>query len=242
MQEAILIVKGLEPLSLSLATLLIKDHLRPSIHIDNLNFLEEHKNLLPYAKKFDILNDPVSNFHVPQEDVKYIFIAIGTFLEKIFIDVTDDEIEKIYAINFLNPIRLLRKFYQDYHKPTHLVVIGSCSAWRMQKNQTIYTAIRSAQATFTRNLAPELVRDKPGSKITLVNLGGIKTPEMNGKLFGEDNQFMDHHIVAQMILKKIKEQKEVYQETQIMRKKPIILGSPPLNIDGPSVPEIYHEK
>lgn len=240
MEKSIIITKGLEQLALSLALQVIKNNILVDILAEDSAFVEPFNSGLISFKKFDISNKiDIDQLVIPSENIKYIFIVIGVFLEKDLIDVKDDEIQQLYDLHFLNPIRLLRKFYNYYNKSTHLVIIGSCSAWRIQKKQTIYTAIRSAQTTFTRNLAPEIATQIPGSKMSLINLAGIKTPEMYGKVFGEDADFMHPDKVAELVIEIITQQQSIFNETQIMRKKPVIPGSNPIIIHGPCIPEIY---
>src|SRR3990167_4461041 len=242
MNKALIVVKGLEPLACAIAALMVKSDIAPTLLIDNINQAGELIEPFASVKKFDISNEnDIEKFDFQGQGVAFVFIVVGVFLEKQLLDVNDDEIKIIYDAHFLNPIRFLRKLYQENKKPCHLVIVGSCSAWRLQNYQSIYTSIRAAQATFARNLTSELAEDIPGSKVSLLNLAGIKTPELTGKTFGSDDQFMDPEIVAETVLKQVLNQKTVYSEWQIMRKKPVVPKSIPLITEGPETPQIFVE-
>lgn len=86
----------------------------------------------------------------------------------------------------------------------------------MRENETLYCALKAAKAAFTRNFARELVRDLPGSKVTLVNPGGIKTDFFEGTNTDTSN-FMRPSVVAKIIWDEIGIQEGPFKEIQIMR-------------------------
>ena len=141
------------------------------------------------------------------------------------------------ATHFSGPVRVLQLLHLGLHytlkHPYHLITIASTSSWKIRENETLYCALKAAKAAFTRNFARELVRDLPGSKITLVNPGGIKT----GLFKGTDqdiSNFMDPDLIARIIWNDVIGQTVPFQEVQIMRNDD---GSPIVSY-GPRVPEM----
>ena len=97
----------------------------------------------------------------------------------------------------------------------------------------MYCALKAAKAAFTRNFARELVRDLPGSKVTLINPGGLKTPNF-WKNSGQDiSKFMDPNEVAKIIWNEIERQEEPFKEVNILRKSD---GGHNISY-GPRIPE-----
>lgn len=216
MKKALIIVAGLEQISIALS--------------EKLTAHDIESQTLSIGQALAL---------APLPPVDAIFIVAGIFLEKKLVDTQEHEISQLYEHHFLNPILFLQNYFRQNKQPCHLVIIGSCSAWKLQKQQTIYTSIRAAQATFARNFAAELAEDSPGSKISLINLAGIKMPELNGKVFGSDDQFLNPNIAASIIFNQIINQTTVFEENNIMRKKPVIPNSQPNVLHGPQTPEVY---
>lgn len=119
------------------------------------------------------------------------------------------------------------------------MVIASSSSWKLRTDQTIYTAVKAAQATFVRNLATEFQRDRPDSKILLVNPGGLKTPHFHKDFNYDIGQFLDPDLAAGIIWNKVVRQTSIFKEIQILRQKgDAAEEQAPIIIDGPVKPEV----
>ena len=147
-------------------------------------------------------------------------------MRKPLTDFSDEEVDRMIATNLSGPIKLLTRIHrlmkmarplaESPGQPYHLVVVASTSSYRVRDNETVYCTVKAAQAHFARNFARELDRDLPGSKVTLVNPGGIKT-----NLFrhtGQDTgRFMDPEAVAQIIWETVLVQTAPFCELNIPR-------------------------
>lgn len=162
----------------------------------------------------------------------YIFWVAGVFERKPFWDMSFEAIERMTATHLLGPWKALQFILRTQAKPFHLVTIASVSSWRLRENEAIYCALKAAKAAFTRNLAVEIIRDIPGSKVTLVNPAGMRTP-----FWSASNQdttgYMDPEAVAALIWEQVQNQSVNFSEIQILRDDE---GTPHVEF-GPRLPE-----
>mgnify|MGYP001611567019 CR=1 FL=1 len=168
------------------------------------------------------------------DDIKYFFCVAGIFLRKPMKDVSKEERKAMIATHLDGPIEVLQQFHRHQKTPYHLVTIASTSSWRMRDNETLYCALKAAKAAFTRNFARELARDFPGSKTTLVNPGGLKTPNFWDASGQDISAFMEPDKVAKIIWDEVAGQTTNYKELQIIRNND---GSPKIEY-GPKIPEL----
>lgn len=168
----------------------------------------------------------------------YIFWVAGVFMRrKPLAEMYWAEINNMISVHLYGSIRLLQLLHSEAIKlnhPYHLVTIASTSSWRMRDNETLYCALKAAKAALTRNFARELVRDLPGSKVTLVNPGGIKTPNFWAENDQDISKFMEPDEVAEVIWDQVQEQAKPFEEMQIMRNDD---GTPNVSF-GPHLPEL----
>ena len=173
--------------------------------------------------------------------IDYFFWIAGAFLKKPLVATTNREIAAMTHLHFTNPVRLIRDAIKQFNKPFHLVTIASCSSWRLREDETIYTALKAAQATFSRNIAVELTRDNPGSKVTLINPGGLKTVNFWKDYIIDAQNFLDPAKVAKIIWDIVTKQQIPFTEVQILRKKPVVTPNDPIVEFGARVPECLSE-
>lgn len=171
------------------------------------------------------------------EPFDYVFWVAGILKRKPFDQMPSEWINDMINTHLSGPIRALQLIHLSLHyllqHPYHLVTIASTSSWRARENEALYCALKAAKAAFTRNFARELVRDLPGSKVTLINPGGIKTNLFKGT--GQDtSNFMDPNIVSTIIWNEVVNQKTPFHEVQIMRNDS---GMPDVSY-GPRLPEM----
>jgi NAD(P)-dependent dehydrogenase (short-subunit alcohol dehydrogenase family) len=182
--------------------------------------------------------DPLPDGGVDVEDVDFFLWVAGSFLQKPLEETSDHELQAMTRLHLTGPIAFLRQFHQRRRGPYHLITIASCSAWRLRSNEAIYCALKAAKAAFTRNFANDLLATRPGSRATLVNPGGLRTPhfwEGHGMDLGD---FLDPVAVAGFIWSHARDQVRPFEEIQILRRKPVVPGAAPEITFGPRLPEL----
>jgi len=157
----------------------------------------------------------------------HVFWVAGIFLRKPLTECTPEEIARMTAVHFTGPLAVLATIHRMQKlvnpladcpgAPYHLVTIASTSSYRIRENEAVYCALKAAKAHFTRNFAVELQRDLPGSKVTLVNPGGIATPDFWDGTGQQLAQFMDPGELAKVIWLNTEMQSRPYLELQIPR-------------------------
>jgi NAD(P)-dependent dehydrogenase (short-subunit alcohol dehydrogenase family) len=168
-------------------------------------------------------------------DVSHIFWVAGVHQVKPLAESAWADFQLMNSIHFLGPLAVLRTCHRlmlhSPARPYHLVVIASTSSWRMRDNETLYCSLKAAKAHFARNFSRELDRDLPGSRVTLINPGGMAT-----ELFqdGRDvSMYMSPQVVAECIWSQVAGQQVPFEEIHIMRDDD---GSPRLEF-GQKAPE-----
>ncbi len=192
------------------------------------------------------LSDPRALLSVMQpdwQDIGYVFWVAGIFLRKPLTHCTIEEVAAMTATHFTGPIGALTWFHHLMQnarpladppgQPYHLTVIASTSSWRMREHESVYCALKAAKAHLTRQYARELVADLPGSLVTLVNPGGIKTPDFWGATGQDIGAFMEPEALAKVIWNLVLLQTAPFAEIQILRGPD---GSPRVE-GGPRLPE-----
>src|SRR5687768_4056861 len=160
-------------------------------------------------------------------DVDYVFWVAGAFIRKPLTDSSLQEVTDMTELHFVGPVaaisaihrvmKMARPLADRPGQPYHLVTIASTSSWRMRENETLYCALKAAKAHFTRNFSREMARDLPGSRATLVNPGGLKTPNFWGETGQDIGAFMEPAEVARIIWERAYAQSAPFDEYQIIR-------------------------
>jgi NAD(P)-dependent dehydrogenase (short-subunit alcohol dehydrogenase family) len=175
---------------------------------------------------------------MPSRYVDYYFWVAGAFHKARLEDSTAEDIGLLTDLHFRSPVLFLRRFLRHQTGPFHLVTIGSVSSLRLREDEALYCGLKGAKAAFTRNFAPELLRDRPGSRVTLINPGGLNVLTFWEAYPQDLTGFLDPAEVAKQIWTIMDQQKQPFLEVQIMRRKPVVAGSPPVVEYGPQCPEI----
>lgn len=136
-----------------------------------------------------------------------------------FVDLTVDDIRRNCRVQFESPVEILTELLRRQRKagkPTHLAVISSTTSWRARADEALYGALKAAQSQLARSLGVGLAKDLPGSKVLLVNPGGMATPFWKNS---EDvSRFMDPAVVATIIwFGALWIQQDPFEEIQILR-------------------------
>ncbi len=167
----------------------------------------------------------------------YIFLVAGIFYKdgrKPFVEQPLPEFDEMIAVHLRGALRALQIFHLELRHmrhPYHLVMVSSTSSWKMRENETLYCALQAAKAVFARQFSRELVRDLPGSKLTLVNPGGMKTPDF---WRGTEQDIMEPSAVAEKIWNEVVAQEEPFEIVNVTRDKD---GNPVVSY-GPRLPEM----
>lgn len=117
--------------------------------------------------------------------------------------------------------------------PIHFITISSTSAWKARADEPIYCALKAAKSHFTRCVAKKLLTYDPRAKTSLVQPGGMATPNFWGPLGQDMTGYMDPAEVARIIWDRAQTQTGSFDEYSILRTddgKPVIK-------DGPQLPE-----
>lgn len=168
-------------------------------------------------------------------DIKYFFWVAGIFKRKSLKDTKRSEIFQLTNVHATGATEFLRQFHKiavKKGKPYHLIVVASTSAYKLRENETLYCGLKAYQAAFARNFASELSRDLPGSKVTLVNPGGMKSDNFYRDTKQDISNFMEPKWVAKVIWAKIEWQQKGFHEFNIIR-----TPSGPMILDHAMVPE-----
>lgn len=171
--------------------------------------------------------------YITELNPRFFFWNAGIFLPRNpFYGAKDKDLERMVKVHFEGPLKVLREFHNFVGRPYHLITIASTSSYKVRDNESIYCALKSAKAHFTRNFASEMVRDHPGSKVTLIHPSGIKTA-----LFKHTNtdtsKFMEPADVAKIIWNEIECQEASFKELHIIRRD----DAPPVVLLGQRLPE-----
>ena len=160
--------------------------------------------------------------------------AAGMQQRGAFSDLLTDEIRRHCRVQFEAPVEILAELLRaqkraDY--PMHLVMISSTTSWHARADETLYGALKAAQSHLARGLGLALPAELPGSKVLLVNPGGMATPFW--KHPDQDlSRFMDPASVASIVWDEIREQQGSFKAIQILRQPD---GTPKLE-RGPRLP------
>lgn len=166
-----------------------------------------------------------------------VFWVAGAFLKSPLTRTSDADIDGLTALLLTGPVKLLRRILEQDSGPIHLVTIASSSSWRRRENETLYCALKAAQAQFTRALVPELVEAHPANRVTLIQPGGLAVPDFHTGLQIDYGAMMDPDVVADIIVNHALAQEAPFDELQILRDRTPGREGIPLVTVGPRVPE-----
>ena len=156
-------------------------------------------------------------------DFNYLVWYTGVFLKKSFAETTESELDVLFDLHYKVPVKIIHQLHKQRKNSYHLIVIASCSSWRMRLHEAVYCSLCAAKSTFARTFANELSRDLIGSKVLLVNPGGLRTP-----FYYENNIEMDGYLdlenLARFIWKSAKQQEKSFMEIQYLRNKSSVSG------------------
>jgi short-subunit dehydrogenase len=141
-----------------------------------------------------------------EESKKGIDILVnnsGIIYMEPFDEVTDDQIDRVFQIDTIAPIKLTRRIYplMIKHGDGHIVNIISTAGYEGMKNHVIYGAAKFGLAGFSKALTKEAL--EKGVKVTAVYPGGMKT-HLFDKYSVDKNKLMEPREVARMIVEMCK--------------------------------------
>ncbi|OON82752.1 hypothetical protein B1H18_01555 [Streptomyces tsukubensis] len=181
--------------------------------------------------------DSVRTANIAMPTPAYVFWVAGAHLKKALVETDEAELTALTRLLFTGPVSFLRRLLTADHGPVHLVTIASSSSWKRRERETLYCALKAAQAAFTRNLVPELLAAHPSSRVTLVNPGGLAVPDFHTGLDIDYGHMMDPGEVADIIWRLARQQAGPFEEVQILRSaEPGREGVPEVSF-GPRPPQ-----
>lgn len=160
-------------------------------------------------------------------DISHVFWVAGIFMRRKVAETPAEDVRLMVDTHLLGPVvalgdlvhlmKLNRPLADEPGQPFHLVTIGSTSSWKVRDNEALYCALKAAKAHFTRNFARELVCDLPGSKVTLVNPGGIRTPDFWDGSGQDISSYINPADLAEVIWDEVLAQEAEFSEFQVLR-------------------------
>ncbi|MGG2464371.1 SDR family oxidoreductase [Streptomyces sp. RGM 3693] len=170
------------------------------------------------TRRLDLTDlDSVRTADIAMPTPAYLFWVAGAFLKKSLVDTEEAELTGLTQLLFTGPVLFLRRLLAAQDGPVHLVTIASSSSWKRREREALYCGLKAAQATLTRNLVPELTAAHPGSRVTLINPGGLAVPDFHTGLEIDYGHMMDPGEVAGIIWDLVRRQTAPFQEAQILR-------------------------
>jgi len=149
-----------------------------------------------------------------------IYWVAGQGLIKPFVECSSAEIDAIIRTHVTGPMTALQAILRERiahgQQSVQLVMVSSSSAWKVREREAAYATAQAGKAHLARNLAVEMARDLPGSKVLLVCPGGMKTGFFEGTDV-DTSAFMDPSQVAGVICDAVHEQTAPYQELHVVR-------------------------
>ncbi|MFY9510840.1 MAG: SDR family oxidoreductase [Rubrivivax sp.] len=166
---------------------------------------------------------------------RLVWIA-GAFVKQAHDRLPSDVIDGMLDLHLRGPMQFLRRFLATGPgRPVQLVCAGSVSSWKAREDEALYCAMKAAQATFTRGLAREIVRDRPGSRTLIVHPGGMHVPNFFGD-FVPSGRLLDPAAVARFVVEEMQQQSP-FSEIQVMRRETPDGGVEMNIVRAPQTPE-----
>jgi len=136
-----------------------------------------------------------------------------------FVGQPDDLIDAMIDTHLRGPMKFLRRVHRlqmTDERPYHLIVVASTSWYRLRENESLYCGLKGFKHAFALNFHGELTRDLPGSKVLLVNPGGMKT-DFLGQTGQDVSKMMDPFAVAEIVWREALAQTQSFGEINIIR-------------------------
>lgn len=241
MHKKAIILGGTKGLGLAIARTLSNNNINPII-LGSSALFEENINQYPSNAQYqelDLLDDSqVNNINFSVfGKIDYFFWVAGLFLIKEVQHLENNEIEALTKLHITSPIKLLAKFKKTQSTACHYVTIASSSSWKLRHHQALYCAVKAAKAAFMRNYAYDLATQSDGSKVLLVNPGGLSMTHFH-KAFSIDMgpNALSPNTVSEIIWHEMTTQQTVFHEIQILRSQN---NDVPNLTYGPRIPEVF---
>lgn len=131
---------------------------------------------------FDLLNEDYSFFD-GFSNVRSLIITAGFGRLALFKDISDDEIIRLFSVNTIGVIRVIRHFYNHllYNSGFRCVVLVSISGYLSSPYFSIYGASKAALAKFIESVNAELNKSGSPNRVLNVSPGSIAGTSFNGR-------------------------------------------------------------
>ena len=143
----------------------------------------------------------------PSLAIRQLFFLPALHLRGVFAQQSAQEAEALFRVAVFGLMNVVRHFHRMKGRPYHFIPIGSTSAWRIRKDESVYGCVKACQAKFAYDFHQELRRDLPGSRTLLAQPGGMNT-ELWTNTATDASQFLDPALVARIIWEEIVDQEQ----------------------------------
>jgi NAD(P)-dependent dehydrogenase (short-subunit alcohol dehydrogenase family) len=222
-QKSILIIGGTSGLGLACAELAIKDGYKTTIAGRSAFKTPPVTSGRATGLMLDLTHPYSSAIFTPGEQrigpYDMIIWSAGERNKGKFLELDRASIEHSSRLNVEGPTVVLHQLMRRQHAavyPCCLVVVASTTSWRTRPDEAVHGMHQAAKAQLARNLGIELPRDIPGSRVLLVNPGGMDTPFWNG-CEADRAQLMRPEAVAEILWRSANAFDTGFLELQILR-------------------------
>ena len=158
--------------------------------LEKLKCEAPNKNIVPISFDLSVFNKEVLD-EVFSEIGKIDILVnnAGVLLNKGFLEITEDEISKVYNVNFVSVVKMIQYFHSRLKKSKqgHIVNIGSVGGVTGSvkfPGLSIYSSSKGALSILSECLAKDFKED--GISVNCLALGSVNT-EMLNQAFPEFN-------------------------------------------------------
>ncbi|MBI5370350.1 SDR family NAD(P)-dependent oxidoreductase [Candidatus Uhrbacteria bacterium] len=144
---------------------------------------QDLKKAVPFTLDLFDLGRLASSIHrllrfIDQANITHLFWVAGIAQSRPFLDLTRIEIAHLLGVHLEGSLLLLHSLLnqrKERGQPVHLVVVSSTSVYGDCNGNELLNAVQAAKASVARGLASSLLRDVPGSLVSLFMLAAMDT-------------------------------------------------------------------
>jgi short-subunit dehydrogenase len=224
MMPSVLITGSSKGLGKSLALEFSKNNYHVILHGRDEKSLNELKTILKDKCSIiigDITSEEVINklfIEAEKRDIDILINNAGQYFSKSLEETKEDEIKRIFEINFFSIVKLIKKILPLFeNKKSGLIInINSLAGKNGSKGESFYSATKHALKGFSDSFKQEVL--EKGIRVLDVYLGAISTDMTKNR---KDHEFfIDPDEAASVIFNNIKDKSSLYiNEIEIRRRK-----------------------
>lgn len=180
---------------------------------------KNHQVFAPNSKELDVCSqESIDNYFAENNIEGQIDILVnnaGVHSKKSFLKHSDEDWQKVFAVNFFAAVKLCNKVIPDMQKKSYgrIINISSISGLEAEGSAAAYSASKSALNSLSQSLAIEFARDN----ITVNSIcpGWVRT-EMALKELGENPAEKEALILGSVLQKRWIEPSEIAHMVQYL--------------------------